>query len=263
MANSGTTALNLNNVEVRYWFNCDCTGQSVQAWVDWAGLIPAGTSETGNIQATVVPTSLGGQTNYISYKFTGGIVLQPGQMIQIQSRFNLSDWSNMLQSNDWSFAAYTSFTAAGKVTGYISGSLVWGTAPSSTASQTAQVANVLSYPNPASSSTGATLKYSVSAPSTSGVSASGIHAFAAEATDSVSIPVSGKIQLSIYTASGRLIWQKMLDDPSSISVGEHAVSWNGKTAGGQNLAAGTYILKVSLLSNGGASSGYSTIIMMK
>ena len=39
------------------------------------------------------------------------MVLQPGQMIQIQSRFNLSDWSNMLQSNDWSYAAYTSFTA--------------------------------------------------------------------------------------------------------------------------------------------------------
>ena len=104
VANTGTTALNLNNVEVRYWFNCDCTGQSVQAWVDWAGLIPAGTSVTGNIQTTVVPTNLGGQTSYISYKFTGGIVLQPGQMIQIQSRFNLSDWSNMLQSNDWSFS---------------------------------------------------------------------------------------------------------------------------------------------------------------
>jgi len=260
VANTGTTALNLNNVEVRYWFNCDCTGQSVQAWVDWAGLIPAGTSETGNIQATVAPTNLGGQTSYISYKFTGGIVLQPGQMIQIQSRFNLSDWSNMLQSNDWSFAAYNSYTAASKVTGYISGSLVWGTAPSSAASQTAQVANVLSYPNPASSSTGATLKYSVNAPA-SGVSASSVHA--AGISDSVSIPVSGKMQVSVYTGSGRLIWQKTLDDPSSISVGEHAVHWDGKAAGGQNLAAGTYILKVSLLSNGGASSGYSTIIMMK
>jgi hypothetical protein len=233
----------------------------VQAWVDWAGLIPAGTSETGNVQATVAPTSLGGQTSYISYKFTGGIVLQPGQKIEIQSRFNLSDWSNMLQSNDWSFAAYTSFTSSNKITGYINGALVWGTAPASTSSQTAQVSNVLTYPNPASSSTGATLKYSVNAPASSGVTTSGIHA--AGVSDSVSIPVSGKIQVSIYTGSGRLIWQKTLDDPSSISVGEHAVHWDGKTAGGQNLAAGTYILKASLLSNGGANSGYSTIIMMK
>jgi arabinoxylan arabinofuranohydrolase len=261
VANSGTAALNLNNVEVRYWLNCDCTGQSVQTWVDWAGLIPAGTSVTGNIQTSLVQTNLGGQTSYISYRFTGSIVLQPGQRIEIQSRFNLSDWSNMLQDNDWSFASYTSFTACNKITGYISGAQVWGTAPSSASSQTAQVSSVLNYPNPASSSTGATLKYSVSAPAGSGASASGVHA--AGTTDPVSIPVSGKIQLSIFTASGRLVWQRTLEDPSSISVGEHAVSWNGKTAGGQNLAAGTYILKVSLLSNSGASSGYSTIVMMK
>ena len=258
VVNTGTTALNLNNVEVRYWFNCDCTGQSVQTWVDWAGLVPAGTSVTGNIQTTAVPTSLGGQTNYISYKFTGGLVLQPGQKIEIQSRFNLSDWSNMLQNNDWSYAAYTAFTTSSKTTGYINGTLMWGNEPSSAASQTAQVSNVMSYPNPSTSATGATLAYSVSAPTGTGVSA------AANGTaDAVSIPVSGTIRVSIYTASGRMIWSKTLDDPSSISVGQHSIYWNGKAAGGQNLASGTYILKVSLLSNGGASNGYSTIIMFR
>jgi hypothetical protein len=259
VANTGTVALNLNNVEVRYWFNCDCTGQSVQAWVDWAGLLPAGTSVTGNIQTTIVPTSLGGQTNYISYRFTGSMVLQPGQMIQIQSRFNLSDWSNMLQSNDWSFAPYTVFTAWSKITGYVNGALVWGNEPSSTSSQTAQVNNVMTYPNPATSSSGATVKYSVSSPS--GVSASRVRA--AGTSDAVSIPVSGKIRIGIYAISGRLIWQKTMDDASFVSVGEHAINWNGKAAGGQSLAAGTYILKVSLLSNSGASSGYSTIIMLR
>jgi hypothetical protein len=250
--------LNLNNVEVRYWFNCDCTGQSVQTWVDWAGLVPAGNSVTGNIQTTAVPTSLGGQTNYISYKFTGGLVLQPGQKIEIQSRFNLSDWSNMLQNNDWSYAAYTAFTTSSKTTAYINGTLMWGNEPSSASSQTAQVNNVMSYPNPSTSATGATLAYSVSAPTGTGVSA------AANGTaDAVSIPVSGTIRVSIYTASGRMIWSKTLDDPSSISVGQHSIYWNGKAAGGQNLASGTYILKVSLLSNGGASNGYSTIIMFR
>ena len=42
VVNTGTGPLNLNNVTVRYWFNCDCTTQTVQAWVDWAGLIPRG-----------------------------------------------------------------------------------------------------------------------------------------------------------------------------------------------------------------------------
>jgi flagellar hook assembly protein FlgD len=114
----------------------------------------------------------------------------------------------------------------------------------------------VTYPNPATAATGATLAYSVSAPAASGVSAQGT-------ADSVTIPLSGKVQLGIYTISGRLIWQKTLDDASSLSFGEHAVHWDGKTAGGQNIAAGTYTLKVVLLANGGASNGYSTIIMLK
>ena len=92
--------------------------------------MPAGTiGDFGCCRLRLFPP-LGGQTNYVSYKFTGNLVWQPGQMIQIQSRFNMSDWSNMLQDNDWSFAAYTSFTPWTQITGYVSGSLVWGQEPS-------------------------------------------------------------------------------------------------------------------------------------
>ena len=67
------------------------------------------------------------------------------------------------------------------------------------------------------------------------------------------------MRISASASSGRLIWRETLDGPSSILVGEHAIYWNGKQAGGRNLAAGAYILKVPLISNSGASNGYSTI----
>ena len=73
--NTGSGPLNLNNVEVRYWFNSDSTNQTVQSWVDWAGLLPAGTSVTSDVLNSVQSTTLGGQTNYVSYKFTGNLVL--------------------------------------------------------------------------------------------------------------------------------------------------------------------------------------------
>ena len=127
VVNTGSGPLNLNNVTVKYWFNCDCTTQTIQAWVDWAGLIPAGSSETGNVHVSVQPTSLGGQTDYVLYSFTGNLVLQPGQAIEIQSRFNKSDWSNMTQGNDWSFAPNTSYVNASQMTGYMGGSAGLGT----------------------------------------------------------------------------------------------------------------------------------------
>ena len=253
LVNTGTTPLNLNNVEVRYWFNCDCTGQAVQVWVDWAGLMPAGTSVTGNIQATVVPTALGGQTDYISYKFTGNMVLQPGQNIQIQSRFNLSDWSNMLQDNDWSFAPYTSFTKCTQITGYLNGTLAWGQEPSSEQSAV-MVANVMSYPNPSTSATGATLKYTVNTQAAS----------AASLGQKVYVPSPGTtVYLRIYTASGRLIWQQELTGASYVSTGDHIVNWNGKSSGGYNLAPGSYILKIEMKGQGISSAGFSTILMLK
>ncbi len=242
--NTGTTAINLNNVEVRYWFNCDCTsGQTIQAWVDYAGELPSGTNVTSDIQVSVMPTTLGTQTNYISIKFTGGITLQPNQYVQIQSRFNKSDWSNMLQDNDWSYAAYTSFTNWNKITAYVNGSLVWGQEPTaSTSSASAQVASVSSNPNPSTSASGSTVSYTISG--SSGATASSIKAQDAGSVNYAIPDPDAKVELKIFTTSGRLIWKKELSGIANVSAGKHVVSWNGKTSGGETLAPGAYILNV-------------------
>jgi len=258
VVNTGTGPLNLNNVEVRYWFNCDCTTQSIQTWVDWAGLLPAGTSVTGDVVATAVPTSLGGQTDYVSYKFTGNLVLQPGQIIQVQSRFNKSDWSNMLQDNDWSFAAYTGFTPWTHITGYLNGSLVWGQEPSA-ASSALKAASVLAYPNP---STGNGVNLSVSLTGNgSGASAS------VKAKDlsgnSTEVDPSAQITLKVYTLEGRLIWSTALPDSSFGSSGNHTVYWNEKDLSGANLANGLYIVAAVVKSQGQTSTAFSKVVILK
>ncbi len=131
VVNTSSSVLNLGNVEVRYWFNCDCTNQTLQVFVDWAGKITAGTNVTADVQAKVVSTTKGGQTNYISYIFNG-LSLKPGEALEVDSRFNKSDFSNMIQSNDWSFAPNGNFTTSTLVTGYVNGQLAWGQEPDST-----------------------------------------------------------------------------------------------------------------------------------
>ena len=247
VVNTGKAALNLNNVEVRYWFNCDCTGQVIQTWVDWAGLMPTGSTVTADVLTSGVATTLGGQTDYVSYKFSGNLVLQPGQSIQIQSRFNKSDWSNMLQNNDWSYTASTSFVQSTHITGYLSGALVWGQEPIVSA-PAAQTANVVAFPNPSTGS-GVNLSVKVSGGSASGIGAKGV-------STSPGIDPGGVLTFRAYSLDGQLVWVKTVDESSFESSG-HSLYWNEKNLENQSLSSGIYIVTVTV--NSGVQSSTSTL----
>ncbi len=264
VVNTGTTALNLNNVEVRYWFNYDASAGSAQAWIDWAGKMPQGQTVSQNVQAEVVTQVVGTQTHYMRLRFTNSMVLQPNEYVEIQSRFNKNDWLNMLQSNDWSYAAYTDFTIWNRITGYVNGSLAYGQEPTAQAQgQGAKVAGVLSYPNPASGS-GATLSYEIAGSSKANALSAQDAADSSGVQSLQQIPdPDAKVTLDIFTAAGRQVWKKELSGVSNVSTGKHVVNWDGKSAGGHELAAGTYILKVSVLSNNQVNSRSFVIIMLK
>ncbi len=254
VVNTGTGPLSLNNVQVKYWFNCDCTNQSLQVWVDWAGLMPSGANATANIHASVQTTSLGGQTDYILYTFTGNMVLQPGQIIQIQSRFNKSDWSNMTQSNDWSFAPYTRFTDAAQVTGYVGGSLVWGQEPVSKPAALT-VSSAVAFPNPSTGS-GTTLSFILNG-NFLGTSASVL-----DADHPLLEDPNAKITLSIYTTAMRLLWTQTVTGGAYGTTGEHELYWNEKDLKGAGLANGVYILRVTIESNGQTTSTIGKILIL-
>jgi hypothetical protein len=253
--NSGTSAISLNNIEARYWINCDCTGQAIQAFVDYAGKMPQGTSLGSNVQITAVSSARGSQTGYLSIKFSGSITLQPNEYVEVQARFNKSDWSAMTQSNDWSFSNSQTTQVFQQITGYSNGSLVWGQEPPVT-TNTVAVANVITYPNPATAATGATLQYTVNQVS-GGVSAAGLN-------EPIYVPdLSTKVYLKIFSIAGRLIWEQAVEGVYYVATGVHSVRWDGKAAGGHELSPGSYIFKVLLKELNGSSTGYSTIIMLK
>jgi uncharacterized membrane protein len=252
--------LNLNNVEVRYWFNCDCTTQTIQTWVDWAGLSPTGTTVTPDVLTTSVSTTEGGQTNYISYKFTGNVVLQPGQSIQVQSRFNKSDWSNMLQDNDWSFAAYTSYTPWNQITGYVNGSLVWGEEPVA-ATSALKTASVVAYPNP-STGNGVNLAVNLTGNGSTGSTASAKAKLVSRET-STSVDPNAQVAFKVYTISGRLIWSTVVPGSNFGSTGNHSLFWNEKDLAGGNLANGLYIVAVTVKSQGQTSTTMTKLLVLK
>lgn len=118
IVNTGSTAVSLNTLTLRYYFSKD-GGGTVNSWIDWA---PIGAA---NIIRTITDS-------YVELAFTtgAGSIAAGGQTGDIQLRMAKSDWSNFNESNDYSFdPTKTGYADWNKVTLYQNGTLVWGVEP--------------------------------------------------------------------------------------------------------------------------------------
>jgi arabinoxylan arabinofuranohydrolase len=126
LVNTGSNAVSLSNVKMRYWYTADGT-QAQSFWCDYS---PVGSS---NVIGTFVKLSTAktGADTYVEIGFSSGAgSLNPGASTQVQCRCAKSDWSNYTQSNDYSFnSSASSYVDWSKVTGYVSGVLAWGAEP--------------------------------------------------------------------------------------------------------------------------------------
>nr|WP_224753658.1 glycoside hydrolase family 6 protein [Paenibacillus terricola] len=126
--NTGTTAVSLSNLKLRYYLTKDTTSASLNYWVDYAQV---GTSAVSGVFGTISPAKTTADTYLeLSFSSAAGSIAAGGQTGDIQVRIAKSDWTNFSESNDYSFdGTKSSFADWNKVTLYNSGSLVWGIEP--------------------------------------------------------------------------------------------------------------------------------------
>jgi hypothetical protein len=165
-------------------------------------------------------------------------------MIQVPGRFNKSDWSPMLQSNDWSFSANTSFINAPHTTGYWNGALVWGQEPVAAASGL-KASSLVAYPNP-SAGAGTNLSLTLTGPG------------GGPLTDP-----NAQVSLKVFTQSQRLIWSETL--PASVfgSSGEHVHFWDERDLSGAHLSNGLYTVVATVSSQGSSTRVFSRVLILK
>jgi chitodextrinase len=124
IANTGTAAVPLSSLTLRYWFTEEGTQAQTYNCDWWA-------SGCANVTAKFVKlaAATSGANNYLELGFTAGAGSVPagGSTADIQSRFHKNDYSTYDQTNDWSFdGTKVGISDWNHVTLYQNGTLIWG-----------------------------------------------------------------------------------------------------------------------------------------
>ena len=124
LVNTGTSALDLSTVTVRYYFTHDSGATTYNYNCDYAAI------GCGNVHATFASVSSPTATadTYLQLSFTGSLSAGASSG-DIQNRINKSDWTNFDETNDYSYGTNTSYADATTITVYVNGTLVAGTEP--------------------------------------------------------------------------------------------------------------------------------------
>jgi endoglucanase len=126
LVNTGTSAINLSNIQMRYYYTVD--GAKPQTfYCDYTSV------GSGNVTGTFVTMASPktGADTYLEIGFASAAgSLAGGGSVIVQARIAKNDWTNYIQTDDYSFnATATNFADWTRMTGYVSGTLQWGIEP--------------------------------------------------------------------------------------------------------------------------------------
>ncbi|MEU9924289.1 glycoside hydrolase family 6 protein [Streptomyces griseoluteus] len=125
LVNSGSGAVDLSKVTVRYWFTGESASAGYQTWCDYA---QPGCS-TVRTAVTTLPVARTGADHTLDVTFTSGSLAAGASTGDLQLRLAKADWSNFDETDDYSRGTGTSYADAPKVTVYVNGTLAWGVEP--------------------------------------------------------------------------------------------------------------------------------------
>lgn len=224
--NTGTSAIALSSMEIRYWYRYDGAAQAEEAHKDYIGR--SGTDIGSYTTLSLNQGTFGAdQDRYLKVIFNssaGSLGSGSGEFLEVLTRFNKTNWANYDQSNDWSFTTSTAYSSWNKVTVYIDGALVWGNEPGMgllsvekdiLPLEEMSYDNVYSYPNPSAGET--TIR------------------FVSDGANDVVVLIND--------IDGKAVWKKVMKS-SDIIRGINRLIWQGTDDFGREVANGVYLLTV-------------------
>ena len=126
LVNDGTTAIPYAELTARYWFTAE-NYVGINTWIDYAQL----GNNNVKMKYVALDQPRNGALGYIEYSFTSaaGNLSAGGNSGPIQSRFANTDWTNLTETNDFSYQAFSTYALNDHITLYRNGMLIWGSEP--------------------------------------------------------------------------------------------------------------------------------------
>lgn len=163
IVNTGTSAVALSTVKVRFYFAYQ-GNTSYNFACDYTAV---GNGNVQNTFTTMNPAYSGAEV-YQEVSFTSGAGnLAAGASLELQCRIWKSDWSNIDNTKNYSYNPSTSSVEWNKVTLFIGGALEWGVEPGNTTSSSSIVSSTLSSSSSSSSKSSSQASISTSSSSKS------------------------------------------------------------------------------------------------
>lgn len=126
--NTGTSAVALSGVKLRYYFKAESASATYRFACSWA--VKGCGNITGTFGTLAHPTATADRYLEIGFTSGAGTLAAGADSGDLQLRFHRSDWQSLNQNDDYSFGAtQSSYANWTKVTAQLDGATVWGTAP--------------------------------------------------------------------------------------------------------------------------------------
>jgi hypothetical protein len=144
LVNTGTQAIPLSSLKIRYYFTRENPAVPVRVKC-WFTALPGGCATvTGQVVALNPPVS--GADSYLEIGFTGGTLAAGASTGEVLVGVNKTDWSDFDQRNDYSYTSRGEvFTDWDKIAVYRDGVLVWGVPPSGAAAMAMAAPSLTAY----------------------------------------------------------------------------------------------------------------------
>ncbi|MFJ9813122.1 cellulose binding domain-containing protein [Streptomyces sp. NPDC101158] len=126
--NTGSSAVQLSQVRIRYYFKADSPDAAYRFACSWA--VRGCSAITGTFGTLAKPTATADRYLEIGFTSAAGSLAPGADTGDMQLRFYRSTWQPLNQSDDYSFGGgQTSYADWTKVTADVAGTRVWGVAP--------------------------------------------------------------------------------------------------------------------------------------
>ncbi len=130
ITSNSSTNIDLSKMKIKYWYTCEPDNNNENCIIDYCGIMPYGININDKTKYNIERINMANQNRVLVLSFLDPGQLSTNNFIELKARIYKNDWSNYLQTNDYSFGNHNNYNIWRKITIYYEDKIIWGYEPS-------------------------------------------------------------------------------------------------------------------------------------